>query len=144
MEVTEVNTGATAGTVTAAVFLAGITAVLMWKKASVKWVSWLALATGLTGASVVLSWLGTLATVQVYGAGIVGLTLVIGGIILWHEMVKGKRPHRIRTPLIAFFWAVALMSAGGAAGNAAHGVSHGITTTVDRGTTAVTGRGPGG
>lgn len=136
--------GTTAGAVTVAVFLAAVAVVLLWKKTAPRAVAYLALAAGLTGASVVAGWLGNLATMQIYGAGVLTLFVVVGGIILWHELVKGRNPHRIRTPLIAFAWGVAVMSGAGAAGNLAHTASNAITSGVDHVTTTVTGHGPGG
>ncbi len=129
------GTGVSAG---AAVVLAAITLTMAWKKHSVRWVAIFAMVTGLAGAVPVLGWLGGLASMQILGAGITTVVAVVGAIIMWHEVVKDNGRHRIRTPVVAFVWAVALMAAGGAAGHAAHQFSHGITTTVDKITTAGT------
>jgi hypothetical protein len=123
------GTGVSAG---AFVVLAAITLTMAWKKHSPRWVAVFAAAAGLAGAVPVLGWLGGLATVQILGAGIATVITVVGAIILWHEVIGNNGRHRIRTPIVAFVWAVALMAVGGAAGHVAQQFSHGIISTVDK------------
>lgn len=123
------GTGVSAG---AFVVLAAITVTMAWKKHGTRWVAIFAAAAGLAGAVPVLGWLGSLATMQILGAGICTVIAVVGAIILWHEVIKNNGRHHIRTPIVAFVWAVALMAVGGAAGHVAHQFSNGIVTTVSK------------
>jgi hypothetical protein len=126
---------------TVAVLLGAITAIRVWKKASPRGTGWLALLTGLTGAPIILSWLGPLATVTIYGVGIALIAAVGGGIICWHELVKKQGLHRFRTPAIALITGAAFMTLTGVAGSAAHGISNLTTTTVSHVTGSTTGNG---
>jgi hypothetical protein len=123
------GTGVSAG---AFVVLAAITLTMAWKKHRPRWVAIFAAATGLAGATPILGWLGGLASAQILGAGIATVISIVGAIIMWHEVVKNNGRHKVRTPVVAFIWAVALMAVGGAAGHAAHQFSHGIISTVDK------------
>jgi hypothetical protein len=114
------------------VVLAAITLTMAWKKNSVRLVAVFALLTGLAGGVPILAWLGGLAGVKVLGASVAAVVVVVGAIILWHEMVKNNGRHHLRTPIVAFVWAVALVSVGGAVGSVAQDFGHGIVTTVDK------------
>ena len=122
------GTGVSAG---AFVVLAAITLTMAWKRHRPRWVAVFAAATGLAGAAPILGWLGGLASAQILGAGVATVISVAGAIIMWHEVVKNNGRHKVRTPLVAFVWAVAMMAVGGAVGHIAHQFSHGIITTVD-------------
>jgi hypothetical protein len=126
---------------TVAVLLGLATAVSIWKKASPRAAGWMALLTGLTGAPIILSWLGNLASIAIYGVGIALIGAVIGSLICWHELVKKKGLHRFRTPVIALLTGTALMTVTGIAGSVAHGVSNITTTTVTHVTGGTTGNG---
>jgi hypothetical protein len=126
---------------TVAVILGVITAIHIWKKGSPRGSGWLALFTGLTGAPIILSWLGALADLAVYGVGVAVIVAIGGGYICWHELVKKRGLHRFRTPIIALATGAALMTLTGVAGSAAHGVSSTTTRVVSHVSGAGTGTG---
>lgn len=113
-----------------AVILAGILAIMIWKGVGKKSVHWLALFTGLTGSYIVVGYLGSLATYKVYGTGVVTLVIIFGGLLFWLEVVKGKKPHKHRTPLTALALGVALMAGNG-------GVQHVVQHATTNGTRVV-------
>ena len=135
------NAGAAAGSASTAVVLLAIAAVLWWKGASLRLISWLALFAGLTGSAVIVNWLGSLATVSVYGVSVLGLFIIVGAVILWHELIKKRDMHKIRTPIVALLWGAALMAAGGGvAGALAHQVSSVTSNVTDQTTNTVVGQ----
>lgn len=132
--------GVAIGAATAvAVLLAIVLIINIWKKGSPRFNGWLGLAVGLTGASIILSWIGNFATLQIYGVGIMTAIAIGGGFVLWHELVKKRGLHRIRTPLIAIMTGVAFMTVGGVVGTAAQSANHVVTTGVTRVTGQTTG-----
>lgn len=138
------NAGAAAGSASTAVVLLAIAAVLWWKGASLRLISWLALLAGLTGSAVIVGWLGSLADVSVYGVSVLGLFIIVGAVILWHELIKRRDMHKIRTPIVALLWGAAVMTAGGGiVGTLAHQASSVTTNITDQGTSTVVGQHPG-
>lgn len=124
------NAGPAAG---AAVILGTILAITLWKGAGKRFPAWLALATGLTGSYIVIGWLGSIAALNIYGVGIITLAIIACGLIFWHEAVKGKKAHKIRTPVIGFILGVALMAGtGGVHTVVQHGTSN-LTSVVQHG-----------
>jgi len=114
----------------AAVILAGILAIQLWKGVGKKSPHWIALFTGLAGSYIVVGWLGSLATYQVYGVGIIALVIIFGSFLFYLEVVKNKKPHKIRTPITAFVLGVALMAGNG-------GVQHVVQHATTNGTNVV-------
>lgn len=130
------NAGPAAGV---AVIFATILAITLWKGSGKRWPAWLALATGLTGSYIVLGWLGSLATLSIYGVGIITLAVIGCGLTFWHEAVKGKKAHKIRTPVIGFVLGVALMAGTGGVHNIVqHGTAN-LTSVIKHGETKLGG-----
>jgi hypothetical protein len=130
-----------AGASAVGVFLAVILAIQLWKKSSSRFTPVLATAVGLCCSALIIGWLGTIAEATIFGAGIIGLADLAGALVLWHEVVKKRGFHKMRTPMIALAWGIALAASGGAVGNAAHQTQTTITRSTDNVTNATTGKG---
>lgn len=132
------NPGPAAG---AAVILLGIVAILAWKGVKGhKLLAWIALAAGLCGSYVVVGYLGSLATYSVYGVGVIALVIIFGTLIFWFEVIKSRKPHKTRTPAVAFALGVALMAGSSGVQHIAQHATNTVTTVVDRSVSGVNGR----
>lgn len=109
--------------------LAAAVITLIWKskRQGKRSHGWLALFAGLFASYVVMSWLASFALTTVAGVSIFAFIIVVCGILFWHECVKNKDPHHIRTPVAAFALGVALVATFG-----------GVRTFVGNATTQVT------
>lgn len=132
------NAGPAAG---AAVILTGILVIMLWKKAGKKAPAWIALAAGLCGSYIVVGYLGSLAAYTVYGVGVTALVVIFGGMIFWFEAVKGKKPHHVRTPVVAFALGVALMAGSSGVQHVVQHATTSVTDVVNQGTSQVGGGG---
>jgi hypothetical protein len=103
--------------------LAVIVGILIWKKHGKKSPAWLALFAGLFSAVAVVGWLGNMAIASFYGVGIMTAVLILGAVMFWIEVVKGKTPHIWRTPVFAFALGIALAATFG-------GIQHAVNNTT--------------
>jgi hypothetical protein len=93
--------------------LVGLAGVLIWKDHAPKARAWLALVGGAFAAGTIVSWLGGMAYASIAGASIFLVILVVGGLVFWLEAIKGKKPHKVRTPVIGLAVGVALTASFG-------------------------------
>lgn len=100
---------------------------LIWKsnKKGKRIHGWLALAAGLFSATTVVGVLSMIVSpsTMIFGAGIMVIVMVVAGIITWHETVKGRDPHHLRTPVAAFLLGASLVTVFG-------GVRAGVNNTT--------------
>lgn len=119
-------------TIAGAVILAAIAGALHWKKRVPRFVAWLLFLVGVGAATTITGLLGGFTGVSVYGVGFFTVVAIVTAIFFWEEAVKRNGIHRVRTPLIALTFGVALMSAGGAFFGAAQDLVTKTSTNVDR------------
>jgi hypothetical protein len=96
--------------------VAGIT---WWKGGGPRFVPWAMLIVGLLGAGTILGLLGTLTQLTVLGVGFGLLLFAVCGAFFWHEVIKKRGTHYVRTPLAALGLGVALTLIGGPIGGLA-------------------------
>lgn len=122
-------------TIAGAVILAVIAGTLHWKRRVPRFVAWVLLLVGIGGASVITGWFGGFTSISIYGVGLFSIAAVFGAIVFWEEAVKRNGLHRVRTPIIAVVFGVALMSAGGAGWAALQQVVRTGSVNVDQAVT---------
>lgn len=107
---------------------------LIWKsnKKGKRHHGWLALLAGLFSATTVVGILSIVVSPSsmIFGAGAMTLIMVVTGIITWHETVKGRDPHHLRTPIAAFLLGASLATVFG-------GVRAGVSSTTTQVTSYV-------
>jgi O-antigen/teichoic acid export membrane protein len=102
---------------------------LMWAKKAPRLVPWLLLFGGVGLADVVLNLIGPI-TWTILGIT-VALPLTIAlGVLFWLMVVKKHKPHRVRTPLVAFALGVMLLGLGGGIGHMISGLFTSISAKV--------------
>lgn len=119
-------------TIAGAVILAAIAGALHWKHRVPRFVAWLLFLVGVGAATTVTSWVGGFTSFSLFGVGIITVVAIVTAIFFWEEAVKRNGIHRVRTPVIAVVFGVALMSAGGGFFGAAQELVHKTTTSVDQ------------
>ena len=107
-------------TIAGAVILAAIAGTLHWKHRVPRIVNWLLLFVGVGAATVITQFFGGFSGISIYGVGVFTLMAIIGGILFWEEAVKRNGLHRVRTPIVAIAFGVALMGVGGTVGQGLH------------------------
>lgn len=103
-------------TIAGAVILAAIAGTLHWKHRVPRFVAWLLVFVGVGAATVITSALGGFSGINIYGVGVFTIVAIVGGIVFWEEAVKRNGLHRVRTPIVAVAFGVALMGIGGTLG----------------------------
>lgn len=103
-------------TIAGAVILAAIAGALHWKHRVPRFVAWLLLFVGVGAATVITNALGGFSGISIYGVGAFTILAIVGGIVFWEEAVKRNGLHRVRTPIVALAFGVALMGVGGTLG----------------------------
>lgn len=100
-------------TIAGAVLLAAIAVALHMKNRVPRVVAWLAFLVGVGAATTITGYIGGFTAMSLFGVGVVSVVAIISAIFFWEEAVKRNGMHRVRTPLVAVIFGVALMSAGG-------------------------------
>ena len=127
-------------TIAGAVLLAAIAGTLHWKRKAQRLVNWLLLFVGVGAAGVITQFLGGFSGVSIYGVGVFTVVAIVAGITFWEEAVKRNGIHRVRTPIIAIAFGVALMGVGGTFGHAVQNavqtgganVNRAVTTSLNK------------
>lgn len=101
-------------TMIGAVILAAIAGALHWKHRVPRFVAWMLFLVGVGAAGTITGLVGGFTGLSIYGVGVFTVVAIVTAIFFWEEAVKRNGIHRVRTPLIALVFGVALMSAGGA------------------------------
>jgi hypothetical protein len=96
--------------------VAGIT---WWKGGGPRFVPWAMLLVGLLGAGTIMGLLGGFVNFSILGVGFATILLVVCGTFFWHEVIKKRGTHYIRTPIAALGLGVALSLIGGTIGGLA-------------------------
>lgn len=100
-------------TIAGAVILAAIAGALHWKERVPRVVAWLAFLVGVGAATTITGALGGLTAMSFFGVGLITVIAIVSAIFFWEEAVKRNGMHRVRTPIVAAVFGIALMSAGG-------------------------------
>jgi cytochrome b subunit of formate dehydrogenase len=114
-----------------------ITGVLIWKEHGEKARAWTALIGGAFASTAILGWLGGVAAMTVGGAAVVTVAAVVAPLVFWLEVVRKKKPHKWRTPIVGLVAGAALVAT---FGGVQHAVDHStvqVTTFLHK----TTGRG---
>lgn len=112
--------------------LTGIVVILIWKGHGKRPPGKLALLAGLFASGTVLSWLGGLVAYSIVGVAVTTVVLALGGVVFWIEVVKDHKPHKWRTPIVAFLVGVALTASfGGVQQAVQQGTVH-LTSVISR------------
>lgn len=104
-------------TIAGAVILAAIAGTLHWKRRVPRFVNWLLFLVGVGAATVITQFLGGFSGISIYGVGLFTIVALVAGILFWEEAVKRNGLHRVRTPIVAIAFGVALMGIGGTVGS---------------------------
>ena len=100
-------------TIAGAVILAAIAGALHYKHRVPRFVAWVLLLVGVGAAATITNLFGGFTGMNLFGVGVFTLIAIITGIFFFEEACKRNGLHRVRTPLIAVVFGVALMSASG-------------------------------
>jgi hypothetical protein len=112
--------------------LAGIVAILIWKDHGKRPPGRLALLAGMFSSGTVLSWLGGLVAYSIVGVAVTTVVLVLGGIVFYIEVIKNHKPHKWRTPLVAFAVGIALTASFGGVQHAVNQGTVHLTSVISR------------
>lgn len=118
-------------TIAGAVLLAAIAVALHMKSRVPRVVAWLAFLVGVGAATTITGYLGGFTAMSLFGVGIISVIAIISAIFFWEEAVKRNGMHRVRTPLVAVIFGVALMSAGGGFFNTLQNAVQQASSSVD-------------
>lgn len=103
-------------TLAGAVILLAIAIPLHLKGRVPRFVCWLLLFVGLGAAAFATKILGGFTQISIAGVGVFAVVALVSGIYFWEEAVKKNGLHRVRSPLIAAVFGIALMNVGGSIG----------------------------
>jgi hypothetical protein len=117
-------------------FILFLIAFIQWRKSNgAKAVCWLVLVASMLMSGPILSWLGLLTRVTVFGVGLVLAGLIVFGLLFYHEVLKGRGLDYIRSPLVSIGLGLCLMSVGGTITGLAQQATGGIVQVVHQSST---------
>jgi hypothetical protein len=110
-----------------------VIAFIQWRKSNgAKSVCWMALISAMLLSGSILSWLGILTQVTIFGIGIMPVALVASGLLFYHEVIKGRGLDYIRSPLVAIVLGVSIMAVGGTITGLGQQATNGVVHVVNK------------